>query len=270
MRTITIDECTKMIRAALKQGFPLTKFSVRKTRSTYSHNIDVSWTDGPTQKQVKPILDRFKSTGFDGMTDCSYSCGKRMLGDVEVEVTGNYVTGNRTISNGLRSRITEKLATECGLGKIELNEWGQMKAGESSMVPFAFHSHYMDSEYISLEQLQAKRYILAHDSHSTTWFSTLLHRVESVVSLEEQKPIDAALLPEYIDVNATVSTGRAEEFEPRQPMFEGHAAYEAEQETAEQPEQAPVPVTASNVIEFHCKVGRSYPRRVQPSAMTVQ
>src|SRR6185437_13714665 len=109
MKTITIDECTKTIRAALKQGFPNTKFSVRKTRSTYSHNIDVSWTDGPTGTQVKPILDRFKSEGFDGMTDCSYSCGKRILCGAEVEVQGNYVQGQRTVSDRLRLLVVKKL-----------------------------------------------------------------------------------------------------------------------------------------------------------------
>jgi hypothetical protein len=57
MKTISTKECAAMIRECLKQGFPKTKFSVRMTRSTYSHNIDAYWTDGPTEKQVKPILD---------------------------------------------------------------------------------------------------------------------------------------------------------------------------------------------------------------------
>src|ERR1035441_9382503 len=99
MKTIDISKCAKMIRAALKQGFPNTKFSVRKTKSTYNHNIDVSWTDGPISGQVKPILDRFESAGFDGQTDCLYSCGKRILCGVEVEVCGNYVRGSRSVSD---------------------------------------------------------------------------------------------------------------------------------------------------------------------------
>jgi len=59
-----------MIRGALKAAFPKTVFSVRGKSYSMGHSIDVSWTDGPTGKQVKPILDRFESKGFDGMTDC--------------------------------------------------------------------------------------------------------------------------------------------------------------------------------------------------------
>jgi hypothetical protein len=259
MKTITIDECTKMIRAALKQGFPFTKFSVRKTKSTYSHNIDVSWTDGPTGSQVKPILDRFESKGFDGMTDSEYSCGKRILCGCEVEVQGNYVQGQRTISDRLRLIVVKKLVAEAKLDNltIGLDQHGNLKGAEQN-VPFAWFDHWEDKKYMTVEDFESRAHVLAHDSGRGDWFSNLVYRIENRISLEEQKPINAGLLPEYIDINATVSTGRAEEFEPRQPMFEGHAAFEAERQAVESFESTSVAQPAQSV-ECNCSIGRSYP-----------
>lgn len=247
LKFISIDDCTKMIRAALKQGFPLTKFSVRKTRSTYSHNIDVSWTDGPTSKQVDSILNRFESKGFDGMTDCEYSCGDRILCGVQVRVCGNYVSGSRHISNRLRSIVVAKLAAECGIEAPALNEYGNL-AHETGTVPFQWHSHWLKTPYMTVEQFQEAKYILCSDSCQGEWFSQLMYRIESCISVEEQKPINAELLPEYIDINATVQTGRATEephCEPPQRMFEGHVALVEELQ----------PVIPA---EFHCSIGRRY------------
>lgn len=49
-RTISPQDCSKMIKRALKAGFPLTTFSVRYKSYSMGHSIDVSWTDGPTEK----------------------------------------------------------------------------------------------------------------------------------------------------------------------------------------------------------------------------
>jgi hypothetical protein len=54
------------IRSALKCKFPGIKFSVRKT--DYG-SVRVSWTDGPTVKDIEAIVNRFESGGFNGMED---------------------------------------------------------------------------------------------------------------------------------------------------------------------------------------------------------
>ena len=95
---IYVKECAKIIRAILKQAFPRTSFSVKLDRYSMGHCIDVRWTDGPATKQVQPILDRFVSSGFDGMTDCSYSCGERLWNGVQVDVDGGHVRGTRSQS----------------------------------------------------------------------------------------------------------------------------------------------------------------------------
>lgn len=251
-----------MIREALKQGFPMTKFSVRMSKSTYDWNISVRWTDGPTQKQVKPILDRFESKGFDGMTDCSYSCGERMLAGAKVEVDGNYVSGSRSLSNRLRQIVAEKLAAECGIEGVTVDANGNVRGAEQS-VPFAWFQHW-DTKHWTLEEFLAKKFVLVSDQNGRgEWLSNLVYRVEGNISLEEQKPIASELLPEYINVQETVSTGRAESFEPRMQKFEGHAALEAENAPILERLNAPVPMLEAPSVDpatFHCSIGKSYPK----------
>lgn len=56
----------KNMRVLLKQAFKGVKFSVRKN---YWGSVTVSWTDGPTEKQVEAITNRFKDGHFDGNQD---------------------------------------------------------------------------------------------------------------------------------------------------------------------------------------------------------
>lgn len=58
-------EVAKLVRKALATRFPGVKFSVRSRRSS----IDVYWIDGPTERQVDPLLRQFSGADFDGMID---------------------------------------------------------------------------------------------------------------------------------------------------------------------------------------------------------
>lgn len=54
------------IRLLLKAQWPKVKFSVR--RPSFS-TINISWEDGPTQREVDAIVDQFSAGHFDGMQD---------------------------------------------------------------------------------------------------------------------------------------------------------------------------------------------------------
>lgn len=72
-RTIDTADVAKLIRRDLKAVFGKTvKFSVRSSRYSGGSSIDVSWTDGPTQKMVERIVKGYAGGGFDGMTDYKY------------------------------------------------------------------------------------------------------------------------------------------------------------------------------------------------------
>jgi hypothetical protein len=166
------------------------------------------------------------------------------------------VTGNRSLSESVRLQIAQKLISECGLDiTLEQDQWGNPK-GFDRHVPFQFHTHWLEKPYITLAEFLAKRFNLASDSTQGEWLNTLLGRIESVISFEEQQPIAPELLPEYIDVTADVSTGRAS-FEEPHKMFEGHAALDEERKAIAEFEQAP---TQPQPGEFHCRIGKSYPK----------
>jgi len=65
----SIKETAAALRRALKAEFPGIKFSVRMARGTGYGWFDVDWTDGPTWKQVKPIIDTFQSYDYDHYHD---------------------------------------------------------------------------------------------------------------------------------------------------------------------------------------------------------
>lgn len=68
-RYISSVDCAKLIREALKARFPDTKFAVRTQRYSGGSSIDVTWTDGPSLREVQEVTRRFEGETFDGMID---------------------------------------------------------------------------------------------------------------------------------------------------------------------------------------------------------
>lgn len=63
MRTISLKESAKLIRQELKAAFPEVKFCVRSDKN--KDYVHVSWTDGPSQGQVRDITSKFAGTRWD-------------------------------------------------------------------------------------------------------------------------------------------------------------------------------------------------------------
>jgi hypothetical protein len=209
MRHIDLVTTAKLVRETLKTAFPRTKFSVRSKSYSGGCSITAHWTDGPTGKQVKTLLDRFEGKGFDGMTDCSYYCGERMYKGERVDFCGAYVFEARTISAEIARKVADRVAYECGVATPEVNEYGVSRSGDEHQVPFAWFSHWHRDEAgnetpLTLAHIEGPEPILAHDSHKGEWLSNLINSICCSLSLEAQQPVD---LPEYIDKEA---------------MFEGH------------------------------------------------
>lgn len=239
MRQYEVKETAKIIRESLRVAFPKTKFSVRLDRYSMGHSVDVGWIDGPTDGQVKRILDRFTSHGFDGMTDCSYYCGKRMYKGEHVNMDGGYVRGSRHTSKAVLLAVADRVAYECGTQPPEVKEhtgkdgYAYLAGDFNQRVPFQWHSHWIDSEkeyeerrkYIGMADITGPGHLLAHDSHEGEYLTRLIDRIAQYVSMEEQQPVE---LPEYIDEKATVETGRTAD-EPKQRMFPDSEAVRAEE-----------------------------------------
>ena len=68
----SVVETGKEIRRALRAAFPGVKFSLRGSRGTGYGWLSLSWTDGPTTRQVDAITNGFRDSYFDGMTDSTH------------------------------------------------------------------------------------------------------------------------------------------------------------------------------------------------------
>lgn len=55
------------IRKELKEAFPGVKFRVRAEHFT---SVRIHWTDGPTEKQIEAVGNKYQTGHFDGMDDC--------------------------------------------------------------------------------------------------------------------------------------------------------------------------------------------------------
>jgi hypothetical protein len=80
-RYLGVAETAKLIRKALKDAFPATKFGVRSKSYSGGASINVTWTDGPTVKLVNSIAKQFEGGGFDGMIDLKFNYDHWLLPD---------------------------------------------------------------------------------------------------------------------------------------------------------------------------------------------
>ena len=83
------------IRILLKEKFPGIKFSVKTSKFSGGDDINVSWTDGPAQKDVEAIADLFSAGSFDGMEDI-YNYRRSVFTDLFGD--SKYIFCNRDIS----------------------------------------------------------------------------------------------------------------------------------------------------------------------------
>lgn len=100
-------EQAKMIRNALKVAFPGFKFdSIRVSRGSA---IDISWTDGPTAKDVDAIVQPFSGGYFDGMEDYRGSYVKSFQGK-QIGFLADFIFTRREVSKEFVAEVKANLA----------------------------------------------------------------------------------------------------------------------------------------------------------------
>ena len=96
--------CASAIREELKKVFPNVKFSVKSSNFAGGDSVNITWTNGPTYKEVNEITNKYQSGRFDCMTDMyeySNSC--------EDLPQSKYVQTRREISEDVNSVVFEAL-----------------------------------------------------------------------------------------------------------------------------------------------------------------
>lgn len=96
-RYISVVETARMIRAALREAFPGVRFTVRSSSYSGGASINVGYTDGPTNAQVRAITGNFEGSYFDGMTDYQGSNYSSVNGE-EVRFGADFIFVNRDYS----------------------------------------------------------------------------------------------------------------------------------------------------------------------------
>lgn len=86
---LSCADTAKLVRAALKKTFPGVAFSVKSKTYSGGASINVSWTDGPTDKMVSAITGQYQGGGFDGSIDMGYSVSHWLRPDGSTFVASN-------------------------------------------------------------------------------------------------------------------------------------------------------------------------------------
>jgi Large polyvalent protein associated domain 29 len=135
-RYIPVKDCAKLVRATLKESFPGIKFSVRSESYAGGAAVRVSWTDGPCDKQVEPLISIFKGSYFDGMIDYKGSCTHRLDGEL-VRFSSDYITTSRDYSEAMTRRAWDAVcrkfpdaAANAKLGNLKWGGFGLVEGGE--------------------------------------------------------------------------------------------------------------------------------------------
>ena len=88
-KNLGTTDVAKIIRKELKTKFPETKFSVRSSKYSMGSSIHIDWDNGPTEDQIKKIVMKYESKGFDGMIDLEFYYYHYMLPDGTIEKHGS-------------------------------------------------------------------------------------------------------------------------------------------------------------------------------------
>lgn len=141
IRRLSTAESAKLLRAELKRVFPKTTFSVRSKTYSGGSSIDVSWTDGPTARQVKAVADRYQGADFDGMEDLKTYRGPVTVDGERVEMGADYVFCHRDFSPAFVRHVAAIVGAKYGINVPVVEQpggavhWGddyQMVVGNST------------------------------------------------------------------------------------------------------------------------------------------
>ncbi|WP_407522726.1 hypothetical protein PDL71_15595 [Lacibacter sp. MH-610] len=114
------------IKQELKKYFPCIKFSVTSDSFAGGNSVDISWTDGPTTKQVEAITSKYQYGHFDGMNDIYENSNHR--DDIP---QAKYVQEHRRISDELENEVKAQLIHLKKYKDDELNDYRRSPEAEA-------------------------------------------------------------------------------------------------------------------------------------------
>ena len=119
-----LPETAKAIKLVLSVLWPGTKFSVKSERYSGGCSITAAWVDGPTDKDVRAVMDVFQDTHFDGMTDSTSHSGPEEWNGHRFKFRTGYCSGSREQSFSLLGECACRFAKETGLEPPAIHQEG--------------------------------------------------------------------------------------------------------------------------------------------------
>ena len=112
-----VTAVAKLVRRSLKEAFPDVKFSVRSKSYSGGSSIRVRWTDGPSEPEVKAVVERFEGGYVDGMTDYKGGYVHELNGE-RVDFLCDFIFTERKFSREAYSQALEHVWEMWGSGPI--------------------------------------------------------------------------------------------------------------------------------------------------------
>lgn len=125
---ISCADTAKLLRAALKEAFPETKFSVRSKTYSGGASISVEYENGPSVTKADQVANQFAGADFDGMQDLK-TYKEAMFNGERVHFGADFVFVNRNLSAETRERIARFLAEIYGVDFVSMNDYPEIGAG---------------------------------------------------------------------------------------------------------------------------------------------
>lgn len=120
-RYISCADTAKLVRTALKDAFPKTKFSVKSKTYSGGASITISWIDGPTSREVEAVAKQFQGATFDGMIDLKSHHTSNLNGEA-VRFGADFIFTSRDFSVAFLQRRADKVAHRFGGELVQVIE----------------------------------------------------------------------------------------------------------------------------------------------------
>lgn len=117
------------IRKELKEAFPNVKFRVRSSSASMMTSVHIEWVDGPTDKAVAEVVDKYEYGHFNPMEDLyEVSNGRDDIPQVK------YIQIRRKMSDELYEQIAKQVEQEYNIDRND-------EARCDELFIFGFHDH---------------------------------------------------------------------------------------------------------------------------------
>lgn len=131
------------IKRVLATVWPDVKFSVTSERYSGGRAIRASWVDGPTDREVRGVMDVFQDTHFDGSDDSTHHSGPVEWNGHRFHFQSGYCSQSRDNSEAFLRACAERFAKETGLDApvVETDTTHPWVRREGGPCGFSLHTH---------------------------------------------------------------------------------------------------------------------------------